>query len=55
MTGFFSSGESNDVSPVEPMKSTARVPCFSWNVEQRAERPEIERAVLVERGHERDE
>ena len=30
MTAFFSSGESNEVSPVEPMKSTARVPCFSW-------------------------
>src|SRR6266540_1864752 len=28
---FFSSGESIDVSPVEPMISTAEVPCSSWN------------------------
>src|SRR5580692_5469027 len=30
MIFFFSSGESMDVSPVEPMISTALVPCASW-------------------------
>src|SRR5580692_11569022 len=30
MTFFFSSGESMEVSPVEPMISTALVPCCSW-------------------------
>src|SRR5580693_2178599 len=30
MTFFFSSGESMEVSPVEPMISTALVPCASW-------------------------
>src|SRR5580700_6271391 len=31
MIFFFSSGESMEVSPVEPMISTALVPCPSWN------------------------
>jgi hypothetical protein len=31
MIFFFSSGESMEVSPVEPMISTALVPCASWN------------------------
>src|SRR5271169_651073 len=31
MIFFFSSGESMEVSPVEPMISTALVPCCSWN------------------------
>src|SRR5580704_2972278 len=31
MIFFFSSGESIEVSPVEPMISTALVPCCSWN------------------------
>ena len=30
MIFFFSSGESMEVSPVEPMISTALVPCCSW-------------------------
>src|SRR5580704_6370747 len=30
MMFFFSSGESMEVSPVEPMISTALVPCCSW-------------------------
>ena len=30
MIDFFSSGESIDVSPVEPMISTAALPCCSW-------------------------
>src|SRR5580693_3116579 len=30
MTFFFSSGESMEVSPVEPMISTALLPCCSW-------------------------
>src|ERR1700720_1636377 len=30
MIFFFSSGESMEVSPVEPMINTAVVPCFSW-------------------------
>src|SRR5215475_7343062 len=30
MIFFFSSGDSIDVSPVEPMISTALVPCCSW-------------------------
>ena len=31
MICFFSSGESIEVSPVEPMISTAEVPWSSWN------------------------
>ena len=32
MICFFSSGESIEVSPVEPMISTAEVPLSSWNL-----------------------
>ena len=31
MIWFFSSADSMEVSPVEPMISTALVPCCSWN------------------------
>ena len=55
MIFFFSSGESIEVSPVEPMISTADVPWSCWNLQQRAERREIDRAVLVERRDQGDE
>ena len=55
MIFFFSSGESIEVSPVEPMISTALVPELLLEAEQGLERREIDRAVLVERRDQRDE
>ena len=55
MIFFFSSGESIEVSPVEPMIRIARVPWSCWNLSRRAKRREVDRAVLVERRDQGDE